>query len=67
MDNQKFFLRYDELRNKKGLTHADVARDIGINPIVFTDWKSGKSAPKADKLLKIARYFNVPVEHFIED
>ena len=32
----------------------------------FTDWKTGRSEPKIDKLKKIAYYFGVPVEFFLE-
>lgn len=60
------FERYAELRDKAGITNADVSAETGISPTVFSDWKSGKSKPKADKLLKLARYFAVSVEYFIE-
>ncbi|MGO5051211.1 helix-turn-helix domain-containing protein [Lachnospiraceae bacterium LCP25S3_G4] len=29
-------------------------------------WKSGRSAPKADKLKILADYFDVPIEYFLE-
>lgn len=32
----------------------------------FSDWKSGKSKPKVDKLKKIADYFGVTIEYFLE-
>lgn len=42
-----------------------IATDLGFHSALFSDWKRGKSKPKADKLLKIAEYLNVPIETFI--
>lgn len=62
---QKSFLRVEELVNARGTTLYAVAKEIGFAPTVFSDWKSGKSMPKTDKLLKIAEYFGVTVDYFL--
>lgn len=54
--------RYLELLEENNCKSADVARETKIHPSTFTDWKKGKSAPKIDKLQKIAEFFNVNVE-----
>ena len=54
--------RYVALREKKGVTDYRVAVETGITKSTFSDWKSGRSVPKADKLLSLAKYFDVPVE-----
>ena len=59
------FEQYVKVRDKRGVTNADVARATGISPTVFSDWKSGKSKPKVDKLIKLAKYFGVSLEYFI--
>lgn len=59
--------RYVILREKKGVTDYRVASDTGITKSTFTDWKTGRSKPKFDKLLALARYFGVPVEYFAEE
>lgn len=59
--------RYVALREKKGITDYRVAIDTGITKSTFSDWKSGRSIPKADKLLCLAKYFDVSVEYFLED
>lgn len=49
-------------------------RQVGEKPSIFTeilrstfsDWKSGKSMPKTDKLIRIAEYFGVNVGYFVE-
>ena len=59
--------RYVALREKKGVTDYRVAVETGITKSTFSDWKSGRSVPKADKLLSLAKYFDVPVEYFLEE
>lgn len=58
--------RYVELRDKKGVTDYRVSEDTGITRSTFTDWKNGRSAPKVEKLLLLAKYFDVPVEYLIK-
>ena len=55
-----------ELLDKNNVTSYRVAKDTDISPVVFSDWKSGKSCPKADKVKKIADYFGVTIEYFLE-
>lgn len=59
--------RYVFLRDKRGVTDYKVATETGITKSTFSDWKSGRSKPKIDKLIKIAKFFDVSVEYFIED
>ncbi len=60
------FDKYEQLRDKAGVTDYRVACDTGITKSTFSDWKSGRSNPKADKLQKIADYFGVPITYFLE-
>jgi len=50
--------------NQKKTTIYRVSKDTGIPSTVLCDWKRGRSEPKLDKLLKLAKYFDVPVEYF---
>ena len=59
--------RYVELRDGKGMTDAAVAQASGITPSTFSDWKSGRSKPKTEKLMKIAAVLEVPLEAFFEE
>ena len=59
--------KFRQLLEERGITAYRVAKDTGLTPTVFYDWKSGKSNPKFDKLLVIAKYFGVPVEYFVEE
>lgn len=61
------YSKYAELRDAAGDTDAKVAEGTGIPRSTFTDWKSGRSNPKLEKLLKIAKYFGVSIEELITE
>lgn len=56
--------RYVKLRDANNVKDSDVAKNTGIGRSTFSDWKSGRSQPKKEKLEKIAEYFGVPIEYF---
>ena len=55
----------DRLLDRTGKKASDVAKATGIPSSTFSDWKKGKSSPKAEKLQKIADYFGVSVDYLI--
>ena len=57
--------KYRKLRDEKGVTDYAVAKATGIFVSTFSDWKSGRSKPKVEKLAKIAEYFDVTIEELI--
>ena len=59
--------KYIELRDKKGVTDYRVSEDTKITKSTFSDWKSGRSNPKIDKLKILADYFDVSIEYFLEE
>lgn len=61
------YKKYEALKKEYGVTDYKVSEEAEITRSTFSDWKSGRSAPKLDKLQKLAKYFNVPLEYFIED
>lgn len=56
---------YCKLRDSRCIKDADVVRATGITKSTFSDWKSGRSEPKKEKLQKIADYFDVSVEYLM--
>lgn len=54
---------FERLIQEKGLRPSDVAKATGVPPSTFTDWKKGRSAPKAEKLQKIADFLGVSVSY----
>ena len=61
----KLYKKFEKLLKKHKTTIHRVAVGTGIPPTVLYDWKNGRSNPKLDKLLKLAKYFDVPVEYFL--
>lgn len=54
---------YCKLRDERNLKDADVVKATGITKSTFSDWKSGRSNPKNEKLQKIADYFGVTIDY----
>jgi transcriptional regulator with XRE-family HTH domain len=48
-----------------GFTAYKVSVETGIAQSTLSDWKKGKSTPKADKMQKIADLFNVSVDYLM--
>ena len=63
---EEMYKKYVELRDKNAITDYQVSKDTGIPKSTFSDWKSGRSKPKADKLKILADYFGVEVGFFLE-
>lgn len=55
------------LLEKKGITAYRMAADLGFPQSTVSEWLSGAYVPKADKLLRIAEYLEVPVEELIRE
>ena len=57
--------KFSELLGKCNKTAYQVAKDTGIAQSVLSDWKTGRSKPKVDKLKVLADYFGVSIEFFL--
>ncbi len=57
---------FENLLKMHKTTVYRVAKDTGISNSTLTDWKYGRSVPKADKLRKIAEYFDVSINYFFD-
>lgn len=58
--------KFEALLNKFNVKAADVAKETGIHPSTFSDWKKGKSKPKIEKIQKIADYFKIDIQYFLK-
>jgi repressor LexA len=54
------------LADAKGVSMYQISVETGIPYTCLADWKSGRSKPKFDKLVKLAKYFGVDVEYFAD-
>lgn len=59
------YIRLEQLLVAHGVTVYQVAKATGISPSTFSDWKSGRSAPKAEKLTRIADYFGIGMDELL--
>lgn len=58
------YKKYVMLRDSKNLTDYRVSKDTGITKSTFTDWKTGRSKPKLEKLIILAKYFEISIDYF---
>ena len=56
---------FEQLLQLHGTTVYRVSKATGIAPSTFTDWKNGRSCPKADKLRRIAAHFRLTLDELL--
>ena len=54
---------FEKLCNEKGVTPYKVSKATNISTATLSDWKTGKSHPKANKIKILADYFGVSPEY----
>ena len=58
--------KYQVLLEKSNKTSYQVSKETGISQTAFSNWKSGRSEPGLESLKKLANYFSVSIEYFLE-
>lgn len=61
------YKKFEKLLAENNVTAYQVAQATGIASATLSAWKSGVYTPKLDKLLKIAEFFDVPLEYFVKE
>ncbi len=61
------YSKFVELLQKHHTTPYRVSKATGVSQQTLSDWKNGRSKPKADKLLTLAEYFGVTVDYFLKE
>jgi len=54
-----------ELREQKGLTQADIARELGVTPAAVSKWENGSSKPRVEVLFRLAKILGVKPEELM--
>jgi transcriptional regulator with XRE-family HTH domain len=62
----KMYERFNQLLMQYKVTPYKVSKETGVAQSTLSDWKTGRSTPKIDKLEVLADYFNVPVTFFLK-
>lgn len=57
--------KYLALLKQTGESTYQVSKATGIPQSTLSNWKSGRSNPKTEKLKKLADHFGVSIEYFI--
>lgn len=65
-EKRNMYEKFEALLKERNLTAYRVSQETGIATSTLTEWKNGKYQPKVDKLLALAKYFDVPIEYFLE-
>ena len=50
-----------------GLDRTHFAQQIGVPESTIRNWKRYSSVPAADVLYKVSKFFNVPMEYFLDE
>lgn len=61
----EIYVRFEKLKEEKGVTSYAVAKATGITTTTLTNWGKGKYTPKQDKLQLIADYFDVTLDYLV--
>ncbi|GAX47564.1 XRE family transcriptional regulator [Pseudolactococcus reticulitermitis] len=56
-----------QIREAKGLSQREVAKQIGVANTSYFAWERGKTKPKKENLLKLSDVFGVPYEILVKD
>ena len=54
-----------KIRNKKGLTQAEVAAKLGITYQAYAHYETGRRQPDPEMLLKMANLFGVSTDYLL--
>lgn len=56
---------FERLLSDKGMKVADVVKATGVSYSAFSDWKSGRSTPKYERMKKVADFLGVSVSFLL--
>ncbi len=56
---------FDALLKAHKISVYQISKATGISASTFSDWKSGRSTPKADKLARIADFFGISLDELL--
>lgn len=55
-----------ELRNQKGISQPQLAKEIGVSAGNVSDWETGRSKPGYIALSTLSRFFEVSADYLLE-
>lgn len=61
------YQNYEKARDALGYTNYRVAKETGLNEGVFSAWKTGRTKPNVDSLIKIADVLGVTIDELVRE
>lgn len=55
-----------ELRTKKKLSQAELAKELGISRVTYANWEIDRRRPELNSLIQLADYYDVSVDYLLE-
>ena len=62
---KKFTERLKELRQEKGLSQIQLAKETGISKSAIGFWETGERVPNAQAVVVLAKYFGVSADYLL--
>ena len=64
---EKFYMwdYFEQLLQQRNITVVEVSKATGIPQSTFSMWKNRRNILSAENLLKLSKFFNVPMEYFL--
>ena len=59
------FNRIKDLREDRDMRQSDLARETGIDQRTISNYETGKTAPDAYALVKLADFFEVSIDYLL--
>ncbi len=53
------------LRNTNDLTQKNIADILGLERSTYTSWEKGRSSPKPNEIVKLAKIYNVTTDYLL--
>lgn len=60
-----FYKKLKELRSKKDISQAELARSLGMSQQAIAKWETEKATPDPEMLIKIADFFGVTTDYLL--
>ena len=57
--------RLKELRNSRGLTQKEIAKQFNIHSVTYLHYEKGEREPPLSLLAEFAKYFEVSVDYLL--
>lgn len=60
-------MSFKTMRKRAGMTQMQVANALGVTNAAVSQWETGKTMPKGESLLKLAKIFGCTVDELLEE